>query len=215
MKKSLSLVLIALMFVVLGCSLDRFTGGDGDDSAPTPVSDSSDSKSDDKSDDSSSDSSSSGGGDLTMENYEKIKSGASYSEVKEILGSEGTETRSSSVGNSEYKSYKWEGDKFVRIYVNFKDDKMTSKSQTNLKGKSSSSSGGGADISKAKYDKIKNGMSLSEVQDVVGSKGEETSSSSIGSSSYKSYRWKGDKFSFISVRFKDDKVQSKSQYGLK
>ena len=39
MKKSLSLVLVALLFVVLGCSLDRFTGGGGDDQAPTPVSD--------------------------------------------------------------------------------------------------------------------------------------------------------------------------------
>lgn len=207
MKKSLSLVLVALMFVVLGCSLDRFTGG-GDDGAPTPVRDSDgDSKSEDKS-------GPSGGDGLSMDNYEKLKSGMSYDEVTDILGSDGSETRSSSVGKSEYKSYKWEGDNYVRIFVNFKDDKMTSKSQTGLKA-SSSSGGGGADISKDKYDKIKNGMSLSEVQDVIGSKGEETSSSTIGKSSYKSYRWKGEKFSFISVRFKNDEVNSKSQYGLK
>lgn len=212
MKKSLSLVLVALMFVILGCSLDRFTGG-SDDAAPTPAGDTtSDKKSDDKSDDDDSDSDSGGAG-LTMANYEKIKPGMAYDEVKDILGSTGTETRSSTSGSTEYKSYKWEGDNYVRIYVNFKDDKMTSKSQTGIK--SSSSKSGGADITMAKYEKIKNGMSVSEVEEVVGSKGEETSSSSIGSSSYKSYRWKGDKFSFISVRFKDDKVNSKSQYGLK
>ena len=212
MKKSLSLVLVALMFVVFGCSLDRFTGGGGGDDAPTPVSDSKDdSKTDDSKTDDSSDSS--GGSGLTMDNYEKIKSGMSYDEVTEILGSKGAETRSSSVGDSEYKSYKWEGEKYLRVYVNFKDDKMTSKSQTGLK--KGSSSTGGADISMGKYEKINNGMSISEVQDIIGSKGEETSSSSIGKSSYKSFRWKGEKFSYISVRFKDDKVNSKSQYGLK
>ncbi|NNE64979.1 MAG: DUF3862 domain-containing protein [Pyrinomonadaceae bacterium] len=210
MKKSLSLVLVALLFVVLGCSLDRFTGSDDSGSSDTT---SSDTKDDSKSDDKSDDSKSSGSGDLSMANYEKIKSGMSHKEVSDILGSDGSETRSSTSGNTEYKSYKWEGDNYVRIYVNFKDDKMTSKSQTGLK--SSSSSGGGADISKAKYDKIETGMSIDEVEKIIGSKGEETSSSSVGSSSYKSFRWKGEKFSFISVRFKDDKVSSKSQYGLK
>jgi len=210
MKKSLSLVLVALLFVILGCSLDKLTGKD--DSAPTPADTTSDSKSDDKKDDDKSDDSSGGDG-LTMANYEKIKSDMSHEEVSDILGSKGSETRSSTTGKSEYKSFKWEGDNYVRIYVNFKDDKMTSKSQTGIKSKSSSK--GGADITMAKYEKIKNGMSVSEVEDIVGSKGEETSSSSIGSSSYKSYRWKGEKFSFISVRFKDDKVNSKSQYGLK
>lgn len=205
MKISLSLVLAALLFVVLGCSLDRFTGKD--DTAPTPVSEkSSDSKSDDKSD--------SSGGSLTMDNYEKVKTGMSYDDVTDILGSKGTETRSSKVGTTESKSYKWEGDKYVRIYVNFRDDKVTSKSQSGLRG-SSSSGGGGSDISMEKYEKINDGMSISEVEEIIGSKGEETSSSSIGKSTYKAYRWKGEKFSFISVRFKDDKVNSKSQYGLK
>ncbi len=208
MYKSLSLVLVVLLFVVLGCSLDRFTGKD--DAAPTPVSEKSD---DAKSEDKSDDKSDASGGSLTMDNYEKIKTGMSYDEVTDILGSKGTETRSSTIGKIESKSYKWEGDKFVRIYVNFRDDKVTSKSQTGLK--STSSGGGGDDISMAKYEKIENGMSLSEVEDIIGSKGEETSSSSIGKSTYKGYRWKGEKFSFISVRFKDDKVNSKSQYGLK
>ncbi|MDH3494831.1 MAG: DUF3862 domain-containing protein [Acidobacteriota bacterium] len=211
MKKSLSLVLVALLFVVLGCSLDRFTGPG--ESAPTPAGDTtSDSKSDDKSGDDKSDESKGGDG-LTMENYEKIKSGMSYDDVAELLGSKGSETSSRSSGKSEYKSYKWEGDNYVRVYVNFKDDEMTSKSQTGLKSGSSSKSS--SDITMAKYEKIENGMSVSEVEEIIGSKGEETSSSSIGNSSYKSYRWKGDKFSFISVRFKDDKVNSKSQYGLK
>ncbi len=209
MKKSLSLVLVVLMFVILGCSLDRFTG-EKDDSAPTPVTDT---KSDSKSDDSSSDSKSSGSGDLTMDNYNKITPEMSYEDVTALLGSKGSETRSSTVGKSEYKSFKWEGDNYVRVYVNFKDDKMSSKSQTGLKG--SSSSEGGAAISMDKYEKIKNDMSLTEVEEIVGSKGEETSSSTIGKSTYKSYRWKGEKFSSISVRFKDDKVNSKSQYGLK
>jgi len=218
MKQSLSLVMVALLLVVMGCSLDSLTGDK--DSAPTrdddtsSSSDKSSSSDDSSSDDSSSDdSSSSSGGGLTMGNYEKIKTGMAYDEVAKLLGSKGEETSSRSSGDTEYKSMKWEGEKFVRVYVNFKDDKVTSKSQTNLTGGSSSK--GSADINKEKYDKIKTGMSLKEVQDVIGSKGEETSSSSIGKSAYQSYKWKGEKYSFITVRLKDDKVTSKSQYGMK
>jgi hypothetical protein len=213
MKKSLSLVFVALLFVVMGCSLDRFTGKS--DSAPTPAEDtSSDSKSDDKSSDdkSSDDKSDSSAAGLTMANYEKIKPDMSYEEVEKILGSEGEETRTSSSGNREYKSYKWKGDNYVSIYVNFTDNKMASKSQAGLKGSSSAKT---ADITKAMYEKIENGMDLKEVEEIIGSKGEETSSSKIGKYESSAYRWKGEKYSFITVRLRDGKVQSKSQYGLK
>ena len=51
MKKSISLVLVALMFVILGCSLDSITGKK-DDTAPPTTSDTADKDSDSKDSDS-------------------------------------------------------------------------------------------------------------------------------------------------------------------
>ncbi|MCB1023473.1 MAG: DUF3862 domain-containing protein [Acidobacteria bacterium] len=215
MKKSLSLVLATLLFVVLGCSLGGLTGKK--DEAPTPAPDSTSSdttKSDTTSSDTKSDTKSTSGnsGNLTLDNFNKLKAGMKYDEVVKILGSEGSETSSSTIGNIELKSFKWEGDKFARIYVNFKNDEMTSKSQSGL---GSSSSAGDADITKAKYDEIKNGMSYDEVKKIIGSEGEQNSSSSSGSSTYSSYTWKGANYSRISISLKDDKVTSKRQSNLK
>ncbi|MEZ5307395.1 MAG: DUF3862 domain-containing protein [Pyrinomonadaceae bacterium] len=206
MRKSYILVLVALLFVVLGCKLGNLMK-DKEEVPSTPASDTTK----DKDSDSDKKSSSSGAG-LTMESYEKIKPGMSYDDVAEILGDKGTETRSSTIGNSELKSYKWEGDNFIRIYVNFKDDKVTSKNQTGLKGNAKA---GGDEINMEKYEKIKNGMSLKDVQAAIGSDGEETSSSSIGNSTYETRKWSGANYSYIMVSFRDDKVSSKSQYGLK
>ena len=214
MKKSLSLVLVALLFVVLGCSLGSLTK---QDEAPTPVTDTTtgkDSTTDStKPTDSTSTTTTSGSGNLTLDNFNKIKTGMSYEEVVKILGSEGTETSSSTVGKYELKSYKWEGERFVRVYASFRNNELRTKSQSGL-GRSSSSSGT-ADISKAKYDQIKTGMSYEEVKKIIGSDGEQRSSSSIGNSSYVSYVWKGPKFSRISASFRNDKLSSKSQSGLK
>lgn len=213
MKKSLSLVFAVLLFVVLGCSLGGLTGSKEEAPTPAPDSSSSDTAKTDgtpaetKTDSSSS---SSGSGNLTLDNFNKLKAGMKYDEVVKILGSEGSETSSSSIGKIELKSYKWEGEKYARIYVHFKNDEMTSKSQSGL-----GSSAGDADITKAKYDQIKNDMSYEEVKKIIGSEGEQNSSSSAGSSTYSAYTWKGANYSSISISLKDDKVTSKRQSNLK
>ncbi|MEZ5344187.1 MAG: DUF3862 domain-containing protein [Pyrinomonadaceae bacterium] len=214
MKKSLSLVLATLTFVVLGCSLGGLTGSKEEAPTPAPDSTSSDTTTTSTPAETSSDSSStsSGSGNLTLDNFNKLKAGMKYEEVVKILGSEGSETSSSSVGKIELKSYKWEGDKFARIYANFRNDELTSKSQSGL---GSSSGSGEADITKAKYDQIKNDMSYEEVKKIIGSEGEQNSSSSSGSSTYSSYTWKGPNYSRISISLKDDKVTSKRQSNLK
>lgn len=71
--------------------------------------------------------------DLSMAKYEQLQTGLSYAEVVKIIGSEGSQTSSSSSGSYKTTTYKWEGDKNARIYVIFKDDKIQSKSQSNLK----------------------------------------------------------------------------------
>jgi hypothetical protein len=71
--------------------------------------------------------------DLTMAKYDQLQTGLSYAEAVKIIGSEGSQTSSSSSGSFKTTTYRWEGDKNARIYVIFKDDKIQSKSQSNLK----------------------------------------------------------------------------------
>lgn len=66
-----------------------------------------------------------------------------------------------------------------------------------------------------KYNEIKTGMTKSEVEKILGGKGEEISSSSGGGFTFSAHKWAGEKFSYVMVTFKNDKVMSKSQYGMK
>lgn len=209
MKSSFSLVLAIMLFVVLGCSM--LNKKDEKIDTPTPTTESSP-KDDSKTETTKTSSSDSGG--LTMENYEKIKNGMTYDEVAELLGSKGEETRSSTIGKIELKSYKWEGDNYKRIYVNFRDDEVNSKTQSGLSG-SAVTKDGGADITMAKYEEIKTGMTYEEVVKVIGSEGEQSSNSKIGNTEISSYRWKGANYSNIFGTFRDNKLTSKSQNGLK
>ncbi|MBI5232536.1 MAG: DUF3862 domain-containing protein [Coriobacteriales bacterium] len=66
-----------------------------------------------------------------------------------------------------------------------------------------------------KYDKIENGMSYDEVVEIMGSKGEELSSSEFGGVKVAVFLWYGsDRTSNMMITFQDDKVMSKAQYGL-
>ena len=57
----------------------------------------------------------------------------SLKEVNDILGKEGEETSSSKVGSTKISTYKWEGKDYAYIFCNFTNDKLTFKSQANLK----------------------------------------------------------------------------------
>lgn len=71
--------------------------------------------------------------DLTLAKYNQLNNGISYEEAVKIIGSEGTQSSSSNIGQIKIASYKWEGDKYARIFASFKDNKLTSKSQSNVK----------------------------------------------------------------------------------
>ncbi len=72
-----------------------------------------------------------------------------------------------------------------------------------------------AAISMDKYNQIKDNMTKSEVEKIIGGAGEEISSSSGGGSKFSSFKWTGDNYSTIIVMYRNDKVMSKSQFGLK
>lgn len=216
MKKSLTLVLITLLLVVLGCNMDRFTGGSNNE-VPTPATDNGSSNgaettsaSPEDSGDSSSSSTESGSADVSMAKFNQIEIGMSYDKVKEIMGSEGNQTSMTKSGSYESSSYEWKGEKFARISVRFTRGELSYKSQSGL-----TPSSGDADITQAKFNKIETGMSYDEVKGIIGSEGELTSESKIGNYESASYRWKGPNYSNIFANFRDGKLQNKTQSNLK
>ncbi len=72
-----------------------------------------------------------------------------------------------------------------------------------------------ATLKMAQYNQIKEGMPKSDVEKIVGSKGTEISSSSGGGFTFSVFQWKDKDYSSITLTFKNDKVMTKSQYGLK
>lgn len=70
---------------------------------------------------------------LTMAKYDQIKDGMSYREVADILGTEGEEQSSSRVGSTTIKTYQFKGKGYEYIFCNFTNDKLSFKSQANLK----------------------------------------------------------------------------------
>ena len=207
MKKSLSLVMATLLFVVLGCNLGEMFSKK--DEAPTPVADKPTTTNSPT--DTTTTSDSGGKADVSIEKFNKVQLGMSYDQVKGVMGSDGNETSSSKIGNNTSRSIKWEGDKYARIRVSFRNDKATSKSQGSL----TPSKDGGADISQAKFNKVNVGMTYAEVKGVLGSDGILTSQSDMFNTKRASYTWRGKGYSNIRATFKNDKLSNKFQSGLK
>jgi hypothetical protein len=130
MKNSFNLGFIVLVLVVLGCSCPKLNElANKDNSAspsPTPYVTASPGTTPPANNTTS-------GGTLTKEKFDKIKNGMTYKQVVEIIGSEGEEMSSSQFGKYKTSSYKWQGPGYTMIYAGFSNDKLTSKTQANLK----------------------------------------------------------------------------------
>jgi len=70
-------------------------------------------------------------------------------------------------------------------------------------------------ITLAKFNQIQNGMTIEQIQKLIGSEGKLLASTNAGSSSGKVYWWQNQQGSNAIVEFKNDLVISKSQAGLK
>jgi outer membrane protein assembly factor BamE (lipoprotein component of BamABCDE complex) len=78
-----------------------------------------------------------------------------------------------------------------------------------------SSAGRSPQLTIDKYNQLKNKMTRSEVERILGGPGTEFSSSTGGGVTYSVYKWEGDDYKMIIITFENDKVFSKSQTGLK
>ncbi len=74
-----------------------------------------------------------GKAELSLEKFGKIKKGMSYNEVKEIMGVEGEVLSVRKQDEALEKSYRWGGQEYDMITIDFVDDKMDSASNSNLK----------------------------------------------------------------------------------
>lgn len=130
MKNLYNIGFVVLILVVLGCNCQKLKDlaeeGKTSPSSTPVVSNTSSSPT------SSSPTTKSSGG-LTLEKYNQIKDGMSLKEVNDLLGKDGQETSSSNVGKTKIATYKWQGDGYEYIFCNFTNDKLTFKSQANLK----------------------------------------------------------------------------------
>ncbi len=89
-------------------------------------------------------------------------------------------------------------------------------SSSNTSGPTTSSpSGSSSDLTMDKYNQLKNDMPKSEVERILGGPGTEISSSTGGGMTFSVYKWEGPNYKSIIISFRNDKIMSKSQVGLK
>lgn len=71
---------------------------------------------------------------ITLEKFSKIQTGMTYQQVVDIVGTEGTLSTESSVGNLTYQIYYWYGsDGISNATISFDNGKVSGKSQIGLK----------------------------------------------------------------------------------
>lgn len=90
-----------------------------------------------------------------------------------------------------------------------------SEPSTNTTPSKTTSAKGEYDLTMEKYNKLKVGMARSEVESTLGGKGTEISSSVGGGVRFSVNKWEGENYKSIILSFRNDKIMSKSQVGLK
>lgn len=69
---------------------------------------------------------------LSMVKFNRLKNGMTYEQTVEIIGGEGAEVESAESGKDKFITYKWDDEK-SSIVLTFKNEKLSSKKQENLK----------------------------------------------------------------------------------
>ncbi len=173
---------------------------------------------------------------MTLAQFEKITTGMSYAEVVQIVGGAGREMSQSEVLGIKSATYAWDGDGGLgaNVMVSFQNDKVATKAQFGLAGRSGDSGTSSAKsasapvpsqptptpsagVTSAQFGKITTGMSYAEVVGIVGEQGKVMSESEIAGIKGAMYSWSGNGGigSSMTVMFQNDKVVTKAQLGLR
>lgn len=92
------------------------------------------------------------------------------------------------------------------------DSKSDNKSDNKTDKKTDSASTG---VSKASFNKMRNGMTRDEVNEIIGFDGTEITSNEGGGKVFSSYKWEGKNYAIITAVFEDDILTSKYEANLK
>ena len=139
----------------------------------------------------------------------------SYDEVKSIIGSEGTVVSESEEIGSEFHTamYEWETDGlFASANFTFQGGKLINKSQME-------SQNDRVTVTLDEFNQVQNGMTYDEVVAIVGGEGNLISESGDKGTEFYTvmydYTGEGDLGANASFMFQGNKLQNKSQFGLK
>jgi|GEM_PF-451846 len=144
--------------------------------------------------------------DYTLEEYLQINAGDSYEDVCGLLGTEGEAV----VDNERLKQYKWTNEDKTSLSITFYDGIVTAKSHDGLGPLLS----GAKMVTLDKYEKLKEGMSLKEVNDILGPGTEFLLTTSEGQE-MRQYIWKNRDGGTIAVTLEGDEVTRISKMMLK
>ncbi len=142
--------------------------------------------------------------------YNKVDLGMSYDEVKDIMGSAGTQISASDISGMSLATYQWlTADETGTCAIAFKNGKVSTKMQMNVARTDPVAT-------KAKFDKVKNGMTYKEVREIFGADGVVTYMDADEDFGYEyvEYMWNGPDDSFAQVVFDKGKVSLSSENGL-
>jgi len=166
----------------------------------------------------------------TVDEYNKLELGMSYRDACKIIGGRGRLESWVGTANSGMKSYVWAGEHAdsknsfysnVSVTVDTQSKKIDSIHEYNLIDAEEvlANHNNDTEIQYKKYAKIDVGMTLKEVEDLLGNKGVLHHSGSTKTdnkqTTRKEYRWVGPDNQEIIVDFENDIVERANEYGFK
>lgn len=190
--KKMALILLLLVIVLTGCGQNASPPGKTDAAKQTATGGQTTAVQDNRK--------------YTLEKYLQIKPGDTFEAVCGLLGTAGEAV----VDNNRLKQYKWANEDKSSISVTFHDQKVTAKAQDSLGPFLS----GANMVTLAQYQKLKEGLSLQEVTNILGPGTEMMLVTGEGQEK-RSYIWQNRDGGLISVTLEGDKVTKISKMMLK
>jgi len=162
---------------------------------------------------------------LTFDKFNQIKVGMTYVQVVDIVGEEGVLGNEKKFGQNTEQVYQWVNTAGTKIIsIGFKNGLVLTKSQIGLDQNKASNSASKnskkkskAQVTYSNFNKIMAGMSLPQVEEIMGGEGELMSEAPTGKNHMQTWMWKGGGskvVGIVSVVFMGGRVAYKTQNGL-